>query len=158
LAKASSRSGALKSGTSTILIVEDDANDVLLIKRAFAKAGNANPIQVVTDGDQAVAYLKGDGQYEDRKAHPLPALVLLDLKLPRRSGLEVLEWIRSQEMSVRRIPVTMLTSSRETADINRAYDLGVNSYLVKPVTFDSLIELVRTLDLYWVLTNEKPEV
>jgi CheY-like chemotaxis protein len=144
------------SGTA-ILLVEDDPNDVLLIRRAFAKADIKNPVHTVEDGDAAVAYLAGEGTYADRDDHPLPGVVLLDLKLPRRSGLEVLEWVR-QSPALRRLPIVVLTSSRESADVNRAYDLGANSYLVKPVGFDALTELVRILQGYWVGWNEKPEI
>jgi len=144
------------SGTA-ILLVEDDANDVILIRRAFAKAEIKNPVYTVEDGDAAVAYLAGEGAYADRDDHPLPGVVLLDLKLPRRSGLEVLEWVR-QSPTLRRLPIVVLTSSRESADVNRAYDLGANSYLVKPVGFDALTDLVRILQGYWVGWNEKPEI
>jgi CheY-like chemotaxis protein len=140
-----------------ILLVEDDPNDVLLIRRAFTKARILNQIQTVSDGDQAVAYLNGDGPFADRNAHPLPVLVLLDLKLPRRSGLEVLEWVRAQE-GLKRLPIVVLTSSKEAADVNRAYDLGANSYLVKPVGFDTLLELVKSLEVYWLILNQKPDV
>ena len=138
----------------TILLVEDDENDLELFMRAYGKARIANPIHRVANGDDAVAYIAGDGKYADRDEHPLPVLVLLDLKLPRRSGLEVLEWIRGSES--KRVPVVMLTSSRESSDINRAYDLGANSYLVKPVGFDNLFELIRSLNLYWMVLNQKP--
>lgn len=144
------------SGTA-ILLVEDDANDVILIRRAFAKAEIKNPVYTVEDGDAAVAYLAGEGTYADRGDHPLPGVVLLDLKLPRRSGLEVLEWVRHSP-TLRRLPIVVLTSSRESADVNRAYDLGANSYLVKPVGFDALTDLVRILQGYWVGWNEKPEI
>ena len=139
----------------TILHVEDDPNDVLLIGRAFRKAEVPASIQVVNDGDQAVDYLSGSNAYAQRERFPLPALVLLDLKLPRKSGIEVLQWIRSKP-GLRRIPVVMLTSSRQPIDINRAYDLGVNAYLVKPVSFDTLIEMLRTLDSFWLRVNEPP--
>ena len=141
----------------TILIVEDNATDVMLIRRAFAKANIANPVQVVSDGDRAVAYLAGSDGYDDRAQYPLPALLLLDLKLPRRSGLEVLEWLRAQD-DLRRLPVVMLTSSRQSQDVNRAYDLGANSYLVKPVEFDDLQEMLGTLNTYWITYNEKPNI
>ena len=144
------------SGTA-ILLVEDDSNDVLLIRRAFAKAAISNPVHTVEDGDAAVAYLAGEGTYADRGDHPLPGVVLLDLKLPRRSGLEVLAWVR-QVPGLRRLPIVVLTSSRESSDVNRAYDLGANSYLVKPVAFDTLTDLVRILQGYWVGWNEKPEI
>ena len=140
---------------STILHVEDDPNDVLLIARAFRKAEVLAQIQVVNDGEQAVHYLNGTNSFAQREQFPLPSLVLLDLKLPRKSGIEVLEWIRAQP-GLKRIPVVMLTSSRQPVDINRAYDLGVNAYLVKPVNFDALIDMVRTLDLFWLRVNEQP--
>lgn len=136
-----------------ILLVEDDPNDQLLIRRAFSKAKLMNPLHIVDDGDAATAYLAGEGEYADRSLHPFPALILLDLKLPRRSGLEVLAWLREQPRS-RRIPVVVLTSSEDSADIARAYDLGANSYLVKPVDFDGLLDLVRTAGLYWMVMNQ----
>jgi CheY-like chemotaxis protein len=140
----------------TILLAEDNATDALMVQRAFKKAHLMNPVQVVDDGDKAVAYLAGEGPYADREKCPLPVLLLLDLKLPRRSGLEVLEWLRKQD-GLKRLPVVVLTSSKESSDVNRAYDLGANSYLVKPVDFDALMEMVKTLGLYWVVMNEKPE-
>ncbi|MHC4091588.1 MAG: response regulator [Planctomycetota bacterium] len=141
----------------TILLVEDDSNDVLLIQRAFSKAKLANPLQVVEDGDEAVAYLSGQGPYADRERSPLPVLMLLDLKLPRKSGFEVLEWLR-QQPRLKRLPVVVLTGSKETKDVDKAYDLGVNSYLVKPVTATGLVEMVKALDLYWFILNEIPNV
>jgi CheY-like chemotaxis protein len=141
--------------TGTILHVEDDPNDVLLIARAFRKAGLSAPIQVVNDGEQALHYLSGSNSFAERERFPLPSLVLLDLKLPRKSGIEVLEWIRSRP-GVKRIPVVMLTSSKQLVDINRAYELGVNAYLVKPVNFDGLVEMVKTLDSFWLRLNERP--
>ncbi len=140
----------------TILLAEDNSTDALMIRRAFRKANLLNPIQVVDDGDKAVAYLSGQGPYADREKCPFPVLLLLDLKLPRRSGLEVLEWLRQQK-SLKRLPVVVLTSSKESSDVNRAYDLGANSYLVKPVDFDPLLEMVKALGLYWLVMNEKPE-
>lgn len=140
-----------------ILLVEDDPNDVLLVQRAFRKANLANHLQVVGDGEEAVAYLTGQAAYANRKRHPQPMLMLLDLKLPRKSGLEVLAWLQ-QQPGLKRLPVVVLTSSRESADIDRAYDLGANSYLVKPVAFEALLDMVKTLDLYWLILNEKPQI
>jgi CheY-like chemotaxis protein len=134
-----------------ILHVEDNPDDVMLIALAFRKAGIAVQIETAFDGDKAVQALEnGLG------ANP-PICVLLDIKLPLRSGLEVLEWIRAQP-HLKRLPVVMLTSSSEPADINRAYDLGANSYLVKPTELEQLIELVRTIDLYWLKTNIRPAI
>ena len=140
---------------STILHVEDDPNDVLLIERAFRKAEIGAQVQVVNDGEQAMQYLSGSSAFAQREKFPLPSLVLLDLKLPRKSGIEVLEWIRGQP-GLRRIPVVMLTASKQAVDVNRAYDLGANAYLVKPVNFDALVELLRTLDKFWLRSNERP--
>lgn len=141
----------------SVLLVEDDPDDVLLTQRAFRKLGVPTSMQVVGDGEQALAYLVGRGDYADRERFPLPDLMLLDLKLPRRSGFEVLEWLRAQP-GLRRLPVVVLTGSRESVDVNRALDLGANSYLVKPVGFDDLLEVVRTLRLYWLVLNERPTV
>lgn len=140
----------------TILLVEDNPDDVLLIKRAFKKAGLGHSLQIASHGEEAVDYLAGGGEFADREKHPFPALMLLDLQLPRRSGHEVLEWLRAQE-GLRRLPVVVLTSSREPRDINRAYDLGANSYLVKPVSFDALLEMVQVIERYWLGLTERPE-
>lgn len=141
----------------TILLVEDDPNDVVLVQRAFRRARIANPLQVAQDGEAAIDYLAGRPPYADRSRHPLPMLVLLDLKLPRRSGFEVLAWIRQQPV-INRIPVVILTSSAESPDVNRAYEMGANSYLVKPVVFEGLVDLVQRLKLYWLITNVGPSL
>jgi CheY-like chemotaxis protein len=138
-----------------VLLVEDNEDDVLFVRRAFRRAKLSNPLSVAEDGDTAVAYLSGEGEHADRNRHPLPTLILLDIKLPRRSGLEVLEWLRAQP-GLRRIPVVVLTSSRESADVDRAFDLGANGYLVKPVDFDGLIEMVKTIGVYWMVMSELP--
>jgi CheY-like chemotaxis protein len=143
--------------TETILLVEDSPKDVLLIQRAIRKAGIASSLQVVNDGDAAVSYLAGEGRYSDRTQFPLPVLMLLDLKLPRRSGAEVLAWLR-QQPGLKRIPVVVLTASRESVDVDHIYDLGVNAYIVKPVAFGDLVEIIKTLNLHWLVFNEKPEV
>ncbi len=145
------------NSANSILIVEDDANDILLLRRAFSKAGLVNPVHVASDGDMAVDYLQGNGVYRDRAKHPLPVLILLDLKLPRRSGHEVLNWLRAQS-GLRRIPVVILTSSKESKDLDRAYDEGANSYLIKPADPADLLEMVKQLNLYWMVFNEKPDI
>ncbi|MEB3281577.1 MAG: response regulator [Lyngbya sp.] len=139
----------------SILLVEDDANDILFVQRAFRQANLKNPIRIVKDGEQAISYLKGDDEYANRDLYFLPTLILLDLKLPRFSGLEVLEWIRGQP-HLRRIPVVILTSSRETVDVNRAYEIGANSYLVKPVRFEELTKMMEIIDAYWLKLNQYP--
>jgi len=141
----------------TILLVEDNPKDVFLIQRAFRKAEIEAQLQVVTDGDAAVQYLSGETPYHDRLIYPLPAFVLLDLKLPRRSGAEVLSWLR-QEPMLRRLPVVILTSSKEYRDVNQVYDLGANAYIVKPIDFDSLVDIIKTINLHWITYNEKPQL
>ncbi|GFE70156.1 response regulator [Chroococcus sp. FPU101] len=140
-----------------ILLVEDNPKDVFLIQRAFRKSGIVTPMHVVNDGDAAVHYLSGESPYSDRMVYPLPVLILLDLKLPRRSGSEVLIWIR-QQVLLRRLPVVVLTSSIEYADINHIYDLGANAYITKPPDFDQLVDIIKTLNLHWIIYNEKPQL
>ena len=134
-----------------ILHVEDNPDDVVLMNLAFNRAGIPARLHVVNDGDEAIAAL-ANGALDGGTP---PVCVLLDVKLPRVSGLEVLAWIRSQP-SLKRLPVILLTSSSQTADINRAYDLGANSFLVKPADLDSLTQLVKTVAHYWVQTNVRP--
>ena len=136
----------------TILLVEDSMDDVLLIRRALRKAHIANPLQVVSDGEDAIKYLAGKEAYADRERYPLPMVMLLDLKLPRRSGHEVLTWLKAQP-TLRRLPVVVLTSSLESQDITRAYDSGANSYLVKPVSFDALHSMIHMIQQYWISLN-----
>ncbi|WP_193197456.1 response regulator [Nostoc sp. MG11] len=145
----------MNTDQQTILLAEDDSNQVLLIRRALRKANLTQPLQVVTNGEAAISYLCGEGDYADRKSYPLPMLVLLDLKMPRKSGFEVLEWLR-QQPELKRLPVIVLTTSKEKTDIHKAYDLGVNSYLVKPVAFNDLTAMVKLLDDYWVNLNQQP--
>lgn len=142
----------------TVLLVEDSATDILLMQRTFRHELLAGvTLQVARDGDAAVSYLSGAGEYGDRLHYPLPALVLLDLKLPRRSGLEVLAWLK-QQPQLKRIPVIVLTSSNQRIDLNQAYDLGVNSYLVKPIGFAALLALMQSLGTYWLQHNEQPDL
>jgi CheY-like chemotaxis protein len=147
----------MSAAEGVILLVEDEPIDALLMRRAFAKANLPQRLEIVSDGTEAVAYLAGRDRYADRDRYPLPVLLLLDLKLPTMSGFEVLEWIRSQS-GLKRLPVVVLTSSRESADVNRSYELGANSFLVKPVAFDALLRVVGTLTSYWMSLNEKPDV
>ena len=142
---------------SGILLVEDDSNDILFIQRAFRQTKFENSMQVVRDGDEAVAYLSGEGKYANRSLYPLTGMILLDLKLPRRSGLEVLEWLRIQPV-LKRIPVVILTSSKENNDVNKAYDIGVNSYLLKPVNYNALNEMIETLNAFWLRLNCYPSI
>ncbi|MGB6017807.1 MAG: response regulator [Nodosilinea sp.] len=140
-----------------ILLVEDSSTDILLVQRAFKRANITNPIRIVKDGDEAIDYLSGQNNYSDRSQYPLPALILLDLKLPRRHGIEVLDWLKQQPI-IKRIPVVVLTSSREDTDIDRAYDLGVSSYLLKPVHSEALNHLIDSINNYWLHLNEMPNL
>lgn len=135
-----------------ILLIEDNPDDAELLRFAVAKAGITVPIVTLGDGGAAVAYFGGSGAYADRAAHPYPALVLLDLKLPRRSGFEVLQAVRDNPQT-RHVPVVVLTSSSREPDIRRAYEAGANAYLVKPVGRDALLEMVRSLDGFWLRFN-----
>lgn len=136
-----------------ILLVEDDPDDVFFLKDAFARAGLGAALRVARDGEEAVAYLRGDSVHADRALHPLPSLVLLDLKLPRKSGLEVLAWCR-QQPGLKRIPIVVLTSSLSGEDIAQAYDLGASAYLVKPLEADAQLEMVKTIRAFWVDLNK----
>jgi CheY-like chemotaxis protein len=127
-----------------VLYAEDDENDVFLMERAFDKAQVINPLQTVIDGAAAIRYLAGTGEFADRQRFPFPCLVLLDLNLPRRSGLEVLKWIREQ-LSLQTLPVIMLTSSIQDRDIGAASALRANGYLVKPPSSERLLDLVTSL-------------
>jgi CheY-like chemotaxis protein len=141
---------------ATVLIVDDDANDVLLFQHACDRAGVTLRLQVAEDGEQAIAYLSGAGKFGDRDQYPLPHLVLLDLKMPRVNGFEVLDWMRHDE-KFRRLPAVILTSSNYETDVKRAYDSGANSYLVKPVGFEALVELTKAIHHYWLTLNERPD-
>jgi len=138
-----------------ILHVEDDPNDALLFQHACRKADVGFELHAVGDGDEAVAYLRGKDVYSDRGRYPLPQLILLDLKMPRLSGFDLLAWLR-KEAPFKKTPVIVLTSSNHETDIKRAYDLGANSYLVKPVGFDALVEVARTIHSYWLTLNQVP--
>jgi CheY-like chemotaxis protein len=135
-----------------ILLVEDNDDDIFLMRRALKGARIANPLQVVEDGQQAVDYLSGNGQYADRDQFPFPAVVFLDLKLPMKSGLDVLDWIRKQPQ-FDNLVILVLTSSSEPSDLKRAYSLGANSYLVKPPTAEQLLDLAKAFKWYWLEFN-----
>ena len=140
----------------TILHIEDDPNDILLVERAMRKSNSGAQLRAVSDGDMAVTYLKGEGDFAKRELYPLPDLLLLDLKMPRKSGLEVLAWIRKED-PFKLTPVVIFTSSKHDQDINKAYDLGANSYLVKPVGFDALLETIKQIQFYWGTLNQGPQ-
>lgn len=136
-----------------ILLVEDDANDVLFLEHAFAKAGVQPPVHRAACGQEAIDYLSGAGGFADREKYPLPALILLDLNLPRKTGLEVLSWMRAQP-GLSGILVIVLTSSRAETDIAGAYSLHANSYIVKPSRPQELVEFAGLLRDYWLRWNQ----
>ncbi len=138
-----------------ILLVEDNPNDVEMTLRALRKHNLANKVHVVKDGAEALDYLFANEAYANRDTNHSPKLILLDLKLPKVDGLEVLRHIKSDERT-KTIPVVVLTSSREEQDMIESYKLGVNSYIVKPVDFDKFLDAVGELGLYWLLLNELP--
>ena len=136
-----------------ILLVEDDDNDIFFFRRAMKLAGWSSPVQVVQDGKQALEYLDGQGQFSCRDEFPLPSLVLLDIKLPYLSGLEILKWIR-EHATLKQLTVIMLTSSKEESDIERACVLGANAYVVKPTRSEDLLDLVGSIGRFWIKYNQ----
>jgi two-component system, response regulator len=138
-----------------ILLVEDNPSDIGLTQRALTKSHIANEMVVTEDGQDALDYIFAGGKYAGRNVNEMPALVLLDLKLPRVDGLEVLRRIRADERT-KRIPVVILTTSKEEQDVAQSYDLGANSYIRKPVDFKQFVESVERLGLYWLVMNEPP--
>jgi CheY-like chemotaxis protein len=141
---------------STILLVEDDEADILLLRRAFRNARIANPLLEVRDGQAAIQYLAGEGDYADRTLYPIPFLVLLDLRLPKLSGFEVMAWIR-ERAHLANVIVVVLTASDHVPDVTKARDLGANSYLVKPGNFEELVQMVKRIRGRWLLLDELPE-
>lgn len=139
-----------------ILLVEDNPNDAELTIRALKKRNLANPLHVVEDGAEALDFIFCRGAYADRDCSNPPKVILLDLKLPKVDGLEVLRAIKSDEQT-RGIPVVVVTSSQEDPDIKTAYALGANSYVVKPVGFDAFVDTMSNLGLYWLLVNQPPK-
>jgi CheY-like chemotaxis protein len=146
----------MKNNSKTmLLLVEDNPSDVALTERAFKKAHIANEMVVAQDGQEALDYLWGAGAHQGRDGADLPALVLLDLKLPKVSGLDVLRQIRA-DARTRRLPVVILTTSKEEQDVAAGYDLGANSYIRKPVDFHQFAAAIEQLGLYWLILNEAP--
>lgn len=140
-----------------ILLVEDNKMDVALTLDAFREAHLANKIQVAHNGEEALQYLLGEGEFADRKNYPLPSIVLLDLKMPGIDGFEVLRKIKTTD-EIKRIPVIILTSSKEEGDKALSYDCGANSYLVKPVSFDGFLEVIKKVMDYWITLNIEPPI
>lgn len=145
----------MRDADRVILLVEDNEDDVFLAETALKGAGVENPLRVVRDGQEAVDYLGGTGQFADRERFPYPGLILLDLKMPYRSGLEVLSWMR-QRTDLPPTFVAVLSSSNEPGDLQSAYDLGAKTYLVKPPTPQMIHDFVKSFQLDWLTCNASP--
>lgn len=143
-------------GRAVILIAEDEQDYVLLLSFAFSQAGIDNPVHFVSTGQELLSYLKGDGKYFNRDEYPLPDLLLLDLKLPGYNGFEVLAWVRSHP-GLTSLRIAVLTSSNQMSDVNNAYRLGANSFLVKPHDFDGLVHLAKLIQEFWLQHSKAPE-
>jgi len=142
---------------SVILLAEDDEDHVLLVRRAFKNARLLNPLCVVRNGEAAIAYLEGRGVYANRAEYPLPSLLLLDLKMPRRDGFEVLKLVRAHP-KLSALRVVVLTTSSDMRDVNLAYQLSANSFLTKPTDFAQFVKLVEALQGYWLWVSKEPEI
>jgi CheY-like chemotaxis protein len=140
-----------------ILIAEDNEDHLFLLRRALQKGKVLNPVFAVTDGAEAIAYLKGEGKFADRYEYPLPSLLLLDLRMPKLNGFEVLEWIR-QQPCLRRLRVVVLTTSDDPKDIDRAYELGANSFMVKPLEKHQFLEVTECIKGYWLWMSAAPQL
>ncbi len=145
------------SSSATLLIAEDDENDLFFLQRAFESVNVKNPLQIVRDGQEAIEYLSGVGAFADRIKFPLPRLFLLDLKMPRKTGMEVLEWL-SEQPELRCLPVVVFSSSANRKDVERAYALGANGFVVKPSSMVKRAELAKAMALFWLESNEPPMI
>ena len=144
-----------RKGTITLLLAEDDPDDRMLIRDALREARLANDLHTVEDGEELLDYLNRRGAYAGATEAPRPGLILLDLNMPRKDGREALQEIKS-DPDLRQIPVVVLTTSKAEEDVFRSYDLGANSFITKPVTFESLVEVMKTLERYWFEIVELP--
>jgi len=146
--------GMFMDENQTILLVDDNVDDLMLLRMAFQKAEFKNQLQIVRNGEEAIQYLKGEGSYSDRDQCPLPAVMLLDLNMPMKDGFDVLSWVRAQP-ALKRLSIIILTSSMRIEDVERAFDLGASSYLVKPSRIEALIDMIRCLH-DWLEINHFP--
>jgi CheY-like chemotaxis protein len=151
------RIAAMENGPPTLLIVEDNEDDIFFMERIFKQMGARCDLRFVRDGVEAVEYLSGKGRFEDRVKNPLPTIILMDLKMPRMNGFEVLEWMQKQP-EIKLIPTIVVTSSTMQEDVTRAYRAGANAVMNKPVDKDSLLQMLKTFHLYWTDFVEMPEV
>ena len=139
----------------TILVAEDDPNDVALLKRAFVKNGLNNPVHTSPDGEDAINYLQGSGKYMDRQKYPFPSILITDLKMPRSSGFDILKWLRAHP-DCHIIPVIVFSASRQEEDVLMAYRSGANAFINKPSTFDQLTEIIRITAAFWNICEKPP--
>jgi CheY-like chemotaxis protein len=142
------------NGRQTVLLVDDSENDIFLMRAAFKKAEFNISLQEAHNGEEAIAYLKGEGTYSDRNKHPLPSVILLDLNMPMKNGFDVLSWARTQP-TLKRLSIVILTASGRPEDVERAFDLGADSYLVKPRELETLVAMIRCLR-DWLQINHFP--
>lgn len=140
-----------------MLLAEDDDVDVMLLKRAFSEVSKNTGLHALTNGEDVISYFKGTGEYSDRKQYPLPNLLLLDLKMPVKNGFEVLQWIRA-DSALKRLPVVVMSSSKLSRDIDKAYELGANTYFVKSTDPERLIDVIKIVEQYWHEHAEKPSL
>jgi len=141
----------------TILLVENDANDIFLIRRALSQAGVTNALHVVQTGSEAIAYLDGEGKHTDRQAHPLPFLLLADLNMPGGDAFAILRWLADRPALKKKIIVVVLSSICSESEIDELYELGAKSFLLKPTTYEQLLEVVRKIKEFWIDTAITPE-
>ncbi len=145
------------SDLSLFLVIDDNRDDAFLLRRAFQRAKVLNPVHLVHSGEEAIAYLSGEGKYGNRAEFPLPGLILLDIKMPGLDGFGVLTWIRHHP-DLRGLRVVILSSSDDMRDVNQAYQLGANSFLIKPADFDRFVEISLALNGYWMWLDHAPQV
>jgi CheY-like chemotaxis protein len=145
------------SNSDAILLAEDRDDDIFLIRKAFERGNLPNPLQVVRNGEETIAYLKGEGKFANRAEYPLPGLLLLDLKMPLLDGFEVLNWLRTQP-ALSSVRVVVLTSSDRIRDVNAAYQLGARSFLVKPLEFENYVEVCKIIKTYWLELDKAPQI
>jgi CheY-like chemotaxis protein len=147
----------MENGRPTLLIVEDSEDDIFFIERIFKQLGARCHLRFARDGIEAVEYLSGKGKFKDRTQYPMPSIILMDLKMPRKNGFEVLEWMQGQP-EIKLIPTIVVTSSTLQEDVTKAYRLGANAVMNKPVDKDSLLQMLKSFHVYWTDYVEMPEV
>ena len=147
----------LMSDNPLILLAEDRQDDVVLLQMALAKIAFPHTLEIVNDGEEAIAYLKGQGRYADHARYPLPTLLLLDLKMPRQTGFEVLEWLRATR-ELKGLRTIVLTSSADSKDVSRSYELGANAFFEKPLHFGQLVTLMKTIQEHWLGPCLAPQI